>query len=308
MTHVEMLLIALLLDAALGEPARIWTRVPHPAVLMGQAVDWCDRTLNRGRFQRAAGVLTCIGLVVAAGLVGLVIAVIPDFGILEMLLAAILLAQKSLVDHVRDVAAALEQSLDAGRRAVARIVGRDPNMLDESGVARAAIESGAENFSDGVVAPAFWFLLFGAPGILIYKAVNTADSMIGHMSERHHAFGWASAKLDDLLNWIPARIAGGTIAAASRGREAWAVMREDADSHRSPNAGWPEAAMAGALDIRLAGPRTYADGLHDDPWINFGGERDIGALEVRASVTVLWRAWAILLAIAALLSFLVWLA
>jgi adenosylcobinamide-phosphate synthase len=195
----------------------------------------------------------------------------------ETVIVAILLAQRSLYDHVRRVAEALRRGgLEAGREAVSMIVGRDPNALDEAGVCRAAIETTAENFSDGVVAPAFWYLVAGLPGIAIYKAVNTADSMIGHMSERHRAFGWAAARLDDLVNLPASRLTGLMFIAAAAmvpgasAPSAWRAYRRDARLHRSPNAGWPEAAMAGALGLRLAGPRIYSGVLVDDHWMGDG--------------------------------------
>jgi adenosylcobinamide-phosphate synthase len=175
------------------------------------------------------------------------------------------------------------------------IVGRDVAALDESAVARAAIESAAENFSDGVVAPVFWFVLAGLPGIVAYKLVNTADSMIGHRNERYAQFGWAAARLDDVMNYIPARLAAGLIALAMAAPEALDVMRADAGHHRSPNAGWPEAAMAGALGVALSGPRVYGGQRTNDRFVNPAGRRDLGSAEIAAAVRVLWRAWALML-------------
>jgi adenosylcobinamide-phosphate synthase len=193
--------------------------------------------------------------------------------------ASTLLAQRSLDAHVLAVANALEQEgVEAGRRAVSMIVGRDTAALDEAGVSRAAIESLAENFSDGVVAPLFWLLVAGLPGIFGYKAINTADSMIGHKTDRYLAFGWASARVDDLVNLPASRLAALWLvlaAAALSGlspRGAIAAMRRDANGHRSPNAGWPEAAVAGALGLRLAGPRAYDGAMVDDHWIGDGRE------------------------------------
>lgn len=295
MTHIEMLVIALVLDALLGEPAWLWNRVPHPVALAGQAVDWLDARLNRDGAQRMEGVVAIFVLVVGAVIVGYILSWIPDFGALEILGAAILLSHRSLVQHVSDVASALRSSLQEGRDTVAGIVGRDPETLDVAGVSRAAIESAAENFSDGVVAPAFWFLLFGLPGILVYKVVNTADSMIGHRSVRYIEFGWAAARLDDLLNWIPARLTGWLIALATMSSGAVDCMKHDADLHRSPNAGWPEAAMAGALDIALSGPRTYDGEVTDQPFINATGRRELRYGDINDAVRVLWKSWLVLL-------------
>ena len=284
-----MLVAALLLDAAMGEPKWLWSRVPHPAVLMGRAIGWCDARFNDGT--RARGVLVMTGLVTGAGLLGIAIAALPLGWLWSVLIAAMLLAQRSLVTHVRAVADGLRYGTGEGRRAVAMIVGRDSSGLDAPGVARAAIESAAENFSDGVIAPAFWFLIGGLPGILIYKLVNTADSVIGYRTPRHEAFGWAAARLDDVLNWVPARATAGLIALAHWSGRAVDVTHQDARLHRSPNAGWPEAAMAGVLDVALAGPRSYHGESREFPWVNAGGDRDIGVAEIEAAIAVLWRVW-----------------
>jgi len=284
-----MLLVAMALDAALGEPKWIWSQAPHPAVLMGRIIGWCDGRFNDGT--RMRGVLVIAALVAGAALLGLAIAALPLGWLWSVLIAAILLAQRSLVSHLGAVADGLRYGPDAGRRAVAMIVGRDTAGLDGPGIARAAIESGAENFSDGVIAPAFWFLIGGLPGILIYKLVNTADSMIGYRTPRHEAFGWAAARLDDVLNWVPARLTAGLIALAFWSGRAVSVVRRDARLHRSPNAGWPEAAMAGVLDVALAGPRSYHGTTRDFPWVNAGGTREIGAAEIEAAIAVLWQVW-----------------
>ena len=190
---------------------------------------------------------------------------------------------------------ALRQGLPEGRAAVSLIVGRDPETLDEAGAARAAIESAAENFSDGVVAPAFWLLVGGLPGIVIYKAVNTADSMIGHRSERYRAFGWAAARFDDLLNLIPARLSGVLLCAVGAGLKAMRIMWRDARLHKSPNAGWPEAATAATLGVALAGPRIYGGALTSDPWVHPEGRRAATSADIDASVALIWRGWGALL-------------
>lgn len=287
-----LLALALALDAALGEPKWLWDRAPHPAVLMGRAVAALDARLPRSR---AAGVLAVVVLVTGAGALGLALAALPFGGVFEVIGAAILLAHRSLIEHVRAVAAGLRAGLPEGRAAVAMIVGRDVSALDGPGVARAAIESAAENFSDGVMAPAFWFLVAGLPGILIYKVVNTADSMIGYRTERYLAFGWAAARLDDGLNWVPARLTGLAILVVSgRGLDgaAWRQMRAEARLHRSPNAGWPEAALAPALDVALAGPRSYDGRMEEFPFVHEAGRRAIGPDDIDAACGVLWRVWA----------------
>jgi len=187
------LALAMMLDALLGEPKWLWSRLPHPAVLMGRLIGWFDKVLNRGDSRRMKGVTVVIWICTIAAVVGTVPRLLPFGIVLEVVLAAILIAQKSLVEHVQAVADGLRQSLDDGKAAVAMIVGRDVSEMDAPSVARGAIESAAENFSDGVIAPVFWFLIAGLPGMLVYKMVNTADSMIGYRTERHERFGWAPA-------------------------------------------------------------------------------------------------------------------
>lgn len=295
-----MLALALILDAILGEPDWLWQRVPHPAVLFGRLIDWLVRVLNEGANRRAKGVVAVAVLVVAVWLPAWLLSREIFLGVIEVAGAAVLIAQRSLMDHVGAVAGALRLSLAQGRVAVARIVGRDPETLDEAGVARAAIESAAENFSDGVLAPAFWFVIGGLPGIAIYKAVNTADSMIGHRSERFVEFGWAAARLDDVLNWIPARLAGMIICLVGGGRAAMEVMFRDAGLHKSLNAGWPESATAASLGIALAGPRVYGGVLTDDPYLNAEGRKAAGPADIEAAVRLIWRVWWGVLAMAVL--------
>ncbi len=296
MTLLSLLILALTLDAIIGDPDAIWRRIPHPAALMGRAVGALDRHLNKGQNRRVKGILALLILLIPAAALGQVIHKLPLGLGLELAFAAILLAQNSLMRHVTAVANGLEISLIEGRKTVAMIVGRDAKALDETGVARAAIESAAENFSDGVVAPAFWFLLFGLPGILVYKLTNTADSMIGYKTEKHRDFGWAAARFDDLLNWIPARLTGVLIAAAHLSPKALHIMRRDAGLHRSPNAGWPEAATAAVLGIAVSGPRSYHGQMTDDPFVNPEGQRELKAPDIRRAVKALWRSWAVLLA------------
>ena len=286
------LLLALLLDAALGEPRWLWDRAPHPAVLMGRAVEALDAGLNRGRARRLKGALAALILCGGAALIGAAIAALPLGPLWEALAAAILLAQRSLVDHVRAVCAALRRSLPEGRAAVALIVGRDTGAMDAPAIARAAIESAAENLSDGVVAPAFWFAVAGLPGMLAYKALNTADSMIGHRTPRHERFGWAAARADDAANLVPARLTALAIAALHGRLRDWSEIKAEARRHRSPNAGWPEAAAARALGVALSGPRSYARRMTDQPWVNPGGRRDLGPEAIDAACALLWRTWA----------------
>lgn len=296
-----LLLPAMLLDAALGEPKWIWNRYPHPAVLMGGLVGWCDRRFNTGRNTRLKGAAVMAALAMGAMGLGRVIHWLPDFGIVEILVTAILLAQKSLVDHVSAVAKGLRLSLKDGQRAVAMIVGRDTEVLNHSGVARSAIESAAENLSDGVIAPAFWYLIGGLPGLMLYKITNTADSMIGHMTPRHREFGWAAARFDDLLNLIPARLSAVLVALTSGWTKPAPILR-DAPLHRSPNAGWPEAAVACVQGIALAGPRSYHGKMTDYPWVYPEGRRDLGAEDIDHTIRTLWRAWAGMLGLVVVLA------
>ncbi len=300
MSTACVLVGAMLLDAALGEPRWLWQRLPHPAVLMGRVIGMADARFNDGESRRLKGVLVVLGLVIGAIVLGKLIGL---FGWLpELILAAILLAQRSLVDHVRAVGDGLRLSLGDGRLMVARIVSRETAQMDQSAVARSAIESGAENLSDGVIAPAFWFLIGGLPGLLVYKVVNTADSMIGYRSEKYLHFGWAAARLDDVLNWVPARITAALIAASHAGLSHWQAIKADARLHRSPNAGWPEAAMARALGIALAGPRAYDGKMQSFPFVNPEGRKELAPEDVNAACSALWRSWGITLAVAFILA------
>ncbi|CAA7613186.1 Cobalamin biosynthesis protein CobD [Candidatus Terasakiella magnetica] len=283
-----LLFMAIALDAVLGDMPWLFRHIPHPVVVIGRIIGALDHRLNRPErgesARRLRGILLALGMVLAALAVGGIIAflarTLPHFWLVEVFLASTLLAQRSLFEHVHDVADALKQSgLEGGRYAVSRIVGRDPASLDEHGVARAAIESLAENFADGVVAPVFWYVLLGLPGLLAYKTVNTLDSMVGYRNDKYRAFGMASARLDDLLNLIPARLAGLILALAApfvpKGRPVGALvtMVTDARHHRSPNSGWPEAAAAGALGLALGGPRKYPGLTVDEKWIGAGRAR-----------------------------------
>lgn len=281
---LAILALALGIEAASGYPDALYKAIGHPVTWIGRLISWLEHGLNRGsaRRRRVAGCVALALLLATTGLpawalTGLSLSAgpLPAFLLLGLLCAS-LPAQRSLNDHVAAVETALRDGgLTAGRRAVSMIVGRDPDQLDTPAVCRAAIESLAENFSDGIVAPAFWIGCLGLPGGALYKAINTADSMIGHRSPRYAAFGWAAARLDDLVNLPASRLAGLLIvgAAALRGSDARGALRamaRDAGRHRSPNAGWPEAAMAGALGLRLAGPRVYDGALVPDAHMGDG--------------------------------------
>lgn len=283
------LVIAMLLDAVFGEPRMLWDRLPHPAVLMGRLVAFLDRTFNTGQDRKSKGVLALSLLCFTAAVIG---SLLSQFGwVIEIIVAAILLAQKSLIDHVKAVATGLRKSIEEGRIAVSMIVSRDTKDMNEAQVARSAIESAAENFSDGVIAPAFWFLVGGLPAMLVYKFVNTADSMIGYKTEQYLEFGWASARFDDLLNWIPARLSMLLIVVFAKRPVNFRAIVSEAKRHKSPNAGWPEAAMARAINVALAGPRSYDGQLQQLPWVNETGRQTITADDIDAAVRILWRAW-----------------
>jgi adenosylcobinamide-phosphate synthase len=295
------LVLAMMLDAIFGEPKWLWDHAAHPAIVMGRVVAKLDTALNNKT--RGAGVLAVLVLVGAAVVVGLFMAALPGIWA-EVIVGAMLLAQRSLVQHVQRVADALRLSVSDGRAAVAMIVGRDVRGMDGPAVARGAIESAAENLSDGVIAPVFWFAVAGLPGLLAYKIVNTADSMIGYRTEKYEAFGWAAAKLDDVLNWIPARLTAFLIWSVAEKKASWRDIIDNAALHRSPNAGWPEAAMAPALGVSLSGPRSY-DGAHEAfAWVNPDGRKDAGPYDVDGAIGLLWKAWALTLAVAVVIALL----
>lgn len=307
-------LIAMTIETCVGYPEWLFRSIGHPVTWIGELISRLDHVLNHGTDtrRRTAGVLlVCVLLLASLGVGSAIEAVSAGrLGYALMGVAAsALLAQRSLAQHVADVAEGLENGgVAAGRAAVARIVGRDPERLNEAGVARAAVESLAENFSDGVVAPVFWLWAAGLPGGIAYKAINTADSMIGHRSKRHHAFGWAAARLDDLVNLPASRmtalllIAAAALLPGASPAAAWRAVRRDAGAHRSPNAGWPEAAMAGALGFALAGPRHYDGVLVEDAVMGAGGRRELGAADIRRALRLYWIADGLLIGLLAALA------
>ena len=307
--------LALLIERVVGYPPALFKLIGHPVTWMGALITWFEARLNQGNNRRLKGtamLLLLLGTGLAFSLLVLVITRSIPFGwIIESILASSLLAQKELGRAVKAVADGLNLSLDSGRHAVSHIVGRDPNVLDESGVAKAAIESLAESTSDGIVAPLFWLFVAGLPGIVLYKAANTADSMVGHKTERYAEFGWASARFDDLVNWIPARLSALLIAGASfvvrrnDPEAAWSTALRDARKHASPNAGWPEAAFAGSLGVALGGPRSYDGELHDLP--TFGdGRRELTALDILSALVLYWATLNVLLGLAVGLGLILW--
>jgi adenosylcobinamide-phosphate synthase len=318
--RVLILIVAFGIEAVLAYPEAAFRAIGHPVSWIGALIAALDSALNKVVYsparRRAAGVVTVMLLLagsVAAGVaLESVARAIPYLGFaIAVVVAAMLIAFGNLDRHVRAVATTLRaDGLHGGRRCVAKIVGRDPDTLDEAAICRAAIESLAENASDGVTAPAFWFLVGGLPGMIAYKAINTADSMIGHLSERHRAFGWAAARLDDLVNLPASRLTGLMFIAAAAmvpgasASSAWRAYRRDARLHRSPNAGWPEAAMAGALGLRLAGPRVYGGVLVDDHWMG-DGRAEATAQDIDRALTIYRIAFAGALAIVAAIGLLI---
>lgn len=297
--------MALIIELIAGYPQWLVNRIGHPVIWMGGLIDHFDRKFNRpdqpSAGTRKAGMVCLLVLVIIALIIALAVVWLAGLTgfetILVALAAAPLIAQRSLSSHVGAVANAISQDgLDAGRAAVGRIVGRDTAELDESGISRAAIESLAENFSDGIVAPVFWLAVAGLPGIVVYKTINTADSMIGHKSDKHVDFGRATARIDDLVNLPASRLTALLVVAiaffmpGASGRNAWGAVWRDARLHRSPNAGWPEAAFAGALGLELAGPRRYGDEVVDDAVMGKGGRPVATAADIRRALSLYWAA------------------
>jgi adenosylcobinamide-phosphate synthase len=303
------------IERTAGYPKLLFQLVRHPVVWIGALISWFEARLNSGDNRRLKGVVM-LALLLGTGLAIslLIIAAtrrIPFGFVLEALIASTLIAQNELGRAVKSVADALGLSLQSGRDRVSHIVGRDPQELDESGVARAAIESLAESTSDGVIAPLFWLIVAGLPGIILYKAINTADSMVGHLNERYREFGWASAKLDDIVNWIPSRLTALLLAGAAffvRGadpEQSLGTAWRDASKHASPNAGWPEAAMAGALGFSLGGPRAYDGEVHDLP--SFGeGRRELNSVDILKALELYWRAMNLTIVVTVAVSLLLW--
>jgi adenosylcobinamide-phosphate synthase len=299
--------LALFIEQFTGYPKTLYKLAGHPVEWLGKLIGWADLAINRegapkleGRLRGIAGFAAVLGGALAAAIpLALVARSLPLGWAIEALLAVPLIAQRSMYQHVAAVIKAFDYSIDYARIAVGMIVGRETGELDEAGVSRAAVESLAENTSDGIVAPVFWFVLLGLPGIAAYKAVNTLDSMIGHRSERYLHFGWASARIDDLVNLPASRLTGFLFALAAgprRMRESWNAMIRDAGKHQSPNAGWPEAAMAGALAVRLGGPRAY-DGHIVELAAMGRGRAELTRDDVRKALKLYGRAMTLLLAL-----------
>jgi adenosylcobinamide-phosphate synthase len=313
---VMLTLAALLIEVLVGYPDRLVRSIGHPVSWIGRLIGTLDRHCNsdtaKSVQRRALGIIALLLVVSIVAVVAFVLEyslLLLPFGLVGVgILGSTLIAQRALHEHVADVAEALVSSgAEGGRKAVSHVVGRDTEALDEAGIARAAIESLAENFSDGVVAPVLWMLIAGLPGAAVYKAVNTADSMIGHRTSRYQAFGWAAARLDDLVNLPASRLSALLIVAAAAvtkeasASEAWRAVRRDARHHRSPNAGYPEAAMAGALGLALAGPRAYGGVRVDDAFMG-NGRRAAAASDIRAALGLYRRADGILIGFIAALA------
>ena len=309
--------LILVLERVLGYSPQLFAWIGHPVTWFGALISFLEQRLRTPgcspRQLRLAGIVA-LAVLLATVLVGTVIIqhildAVPFGWMVEVLVATTFLAQKELGRAVQAVAQALEKSLDAGREAVSHIVGRDPHALDEAGVSRAAIETLAESTSDGIVAPWFWLILLGLPGIALYKAINTADSMIGHLNERYRHYGWSAAKLDDLVNWIPARLTAVLITAAcffvphASPSRAWAIAKRDARKHASPNSGWPEAAFAGALGFALGGPRSYSGSVVNLP--TFGdGTSNLSGSDIKRALLLYRATLNVLLGVSAFLALL----
>lgn len=297
-----IMVTGLLLEAMVGYPHALFRTIGHPVSWMGALLSLLERIFNKGassnKVQFLSGGMALGFLLIVVGgtsyFVQTLLLQLPYGSIGLCIAAASLLAGRSLYDHVATVAHALEeQGLEGGRQAISLLVGRDPTQLDEAGVARAALESLAENFSDGVVAPLFWGVVFGLPGIALYKAVNTADSMIGHRCTQYEYFGKCAARLDDVLNYIPARLAAAFLyfvaSPSSHQNRIYKIVRRDAPQHLSWNAGWPEAAMAGALNVRLGGPRHYGTLYIEGAWLG-DGRTDVNAADIKRGLHIYVRA------------------
>ncbi len=305
------MLLALIIDAGLGWPDAFFVRMGHPVTWIGALISTLDKALNRegatDMVRRSAGVVVAAFVIALTTATTWLVSLCLPSGwggvLVGGILAWPLIAARSMHDHVVAVAGPLATGdIDKARQAVAMIVGRDPSLLDMAGISRAAMESLAENTSDGIVAPVFWGVLFGLPGIAAFKAINTLDSMIGHRTPRHNAFGWAAARIDDVANLVPARLTGLLFAAVSaQPRVAFNTMMKYARHHRSPNAGWPESSMAGALGVRLSGPRIYAGRLSEEPWVN-GTAPDPGPDDLKRALALYRRAMLVLGAVLALIS------
>ena len=307
--------LAMLIELCIGYPERLTRAIGHPVTWIGGLIARCDRLLNRELAPKLRQFVGLLALVVVLGIVGAITFIVQSqllglpYGLIALaVLASTMLAQRGLHRYVANVASALDKNgLDAGRQAVSHIVGRDTATLDGAGVARAAVESLAENFSDGIVAPVFWLVVAGFPGIALYKAINTADSMIGHRTPRYADFGWAAARLDDLVNLPASRLAALLLIAAAVVRKdasasaAWRTVRRDAARHRSPNAGYPEAAMAGALGLSLAGPRVYG-GVRIEDALMGDGRREADCKDIGRALALYRTADAILVALVAALA------
>lgn len=311
MSSAAIMLLAMIIDVAVGWPRALFVRLGHPVTWIGALVSTLDRAFNRDdasdRTRRMAGAIGAVGVIAIAAIAGWLATWALPSGWGGVLIAGILawplIAVRSMHDHVEAVARPLGAgNVEAARQAVAMIVGRDPSALDPAGIARAAIESLAENTADGIVAPIFWGVLLGLPGLAAYKAINTLDSMFGHRTPRYTAFGWAAARIDDVANFLPSRLTGALfVVVSARPRVALATMLRYARQHRSPNAGWPEAAMAGALDVRLSGPRVYAGRMSDEPWVN-GAAADPTLADLTLALGLYRRAMIVLAAVLTLVA------
>ena len=285
-----------MLDIAFGDPPRL----PHPIVWFGKAIAFCEHRLNKGANRKAKGAISSVVLIVITYVVGVVL---PWWCI--PIVVFFCLAGTTLIREVRAVFMAVDRSLDEGRRQVARIVGRDTSQLSAQEVRTAALETLAENLSDGVIAPLFWFALLGMPGMLAYKMINTLDSMIGYRTERYRDYGCWAAHIDDIANYIPARLTALLMIFVAGRLDLFAFVVDNGRRHASPNSGYPEAALAGILGCRFGGPHYYFGELFDKPYIG-ETERPLTTADMQRAVTVNRRAELLMVVLTAITTFIIY--
>lgn len=285
------LLVGWFLDLIFGDPSKL----PHPIVWFGKSIAFFEHHLNKGSHRKLKGALVAIGLIVSVFVITYLIRhylnLLPSITgkgwgwVFDSILVFFCLAGTTLIREVREVFLAVDRSLEEGRKQVARIVGRDTTELSAQEVRTAALETLAENLSDGVIAPLFWFAILGVPGMLTYKMINTLDSMIGYKTERYRDFGCWAAHIDDVANYIPARLTALLMAIASPRKSLLRFIWRNGRRHASPNSGYPEAALAGILNCRFGGPHYYFGQLFPKPYIG-ENERELTTTDMKHAVRI----------------------
>ncbi|MDA3854403.1 MAG: adenosylcobinamide-phosphate synthase CbiB [Bacteroidales bacterium] len=282
-----IIILAIILDWTLGDP--VW--IPHPVILFGRGISYCEKRYNKGTHRVRKGALTSIALMMFTYVLSSVMMQVSYriqyyFGVgIEIVFLFLGLAGTTLIKEGKAVFAALDRSLDEGRVQVGRIVGRDTSQLTAQQVKKATLETLAENLSDGVIAPLFWYAVAGIPGMLTYKMINTLDSMIGYKNERYMDYGRIAAKVDDVANWIPARLTAYLMCLVSKDKRSWDFVKRYGKAHSSPNAGYPEAALAGILNVRFGGPSNYFGAVVDKPYIG-NNDREINNEDIKKTVKI----------------------